>query len=267
MRERLSPNFDRRPEGRAVDMLVLHYTGMPSAEAALERLCDPAARGSAHYLIEEDGSTWCLVPEEARAWHAGVSCWAGERDINGFSIGIELVNPGHEFGYRDFPAVQIMSLVGLARSVLARHPIPPYRVLGHSDVAPQRKIDPGERFPWRWLAQEGIGLWPSEIRSADLDDGVLLGRLVANGRVRDLQMALHAFGYDIEPTGRFDEHTRAVVVAFQRHFQQHVIGTHAEGFADWETVQRAHSLCWRKQVLETAPETGMPGPGRTGRIG
>ena len=141
-----------RPPGRAIDTLVLHYTGMPSAAAALARLCDPAARVSAHYLIDEDGSVVALVPEEARAWHAGVSCWHGREQLNDTSIGIELVNPGHEWGYRRFPEPQYEACMELCRELLGRCPIPASRVLAHSDIAPDRKQDPGELFDWARLA-------------------------------------------------------------------------------------------------------------------
>lgn len=152
-----SPNFDAR---RAPpDMVVLHYTGMQTGEAALARLCDPAAKVSAHYMIEEDGRIFRLVPEERRAWHAGVSFWKGERDINAVSIGIEIVNPGHEFGYHAFPDPQIEALIALLDQVRGRWQIPDARILGHSDVAPERKQDPGELFPWKRLAEAGHGLW------------------------------------------------------------------------------------------------------------
>ncbi|MEX2202220.1 MAG: N-acetylmuramoyl-L-alanine amidase, partial [Dongiaceae bacterium] len=154
-----SPNHDARRG--PVDILLLHYTGMVAAEAALKRLCDPVARVSAHYLIDEDGTLWQLVGEDRRAWHAGVSFWAGESDINARSIGIELQNPGHEFGYRAFPEPQMKTLIELAQGILQRHPIPASRVIGHSDVAPTRKEDPGELFDWQRLAAAGIGLWPA----------------------------------------------------------------------------------------------------------
>ncbi|HLJ64751.1 MAG TPA: N-acetylmuramoyl-L-alanine amidase, partial [Stellaceae bacterium] len=143
LRDRPSPNHNDRPGTGEVDMLILHYTGMKSADAALERLCSIEARVSAHYLIEEDGATWRLVEEHARAWHAGVSFWGGRTDINDASIGIELVNPGHEWGYRPFPAAQMTALVALCHGILERHPIPPHHILAHSDIAPQRKADPG----------------------------------------------------------------------------------------------------------------------------
>ena len=194
MIERPSPNHDDRG-GAAVDMLVLHYTGMQTAAAALDRLCDPAAKVSAHYTVDEDGAVYAHVPELCRAWHAGVSFWAGVTDVNARSIGIELVNPGHEFGYREFPDAQIAALITLCQGILSRHPIPVARVLGHSDVAPARKEDPGELFPWARLAKEGIGLWPDGLESG-------LG-----------PQALTRYGYD--PDAPQD----GVITAFQRHFR------------------------------------------------
>ena len=142
-RDRASPNHDGRGQPARIDMLVLHYTGMQSAEAAIERLCDPGARVSAHYLVEENGTIWRLVPETRRAFHAGVSCWEGETGLNAVSLGIEIVNPGHEWGYRPFPEAQMASVERLCRDLISRHPIPPHRVVGHSDIAPDRKADPG----------------------------------------------------------------------------------------------------------------------------
>ena len=159
MIDRPSPNHGPRRDGAAIDMLILHYTGMTTAAAALDRLCDPKTEVSAHYLIDEDGTVWRLVPEDRRAWHAGRAYWAGETDINSRSIGIELVNPGHEHGYRVFPEPQMTALIALSQGILSRHPIPPHRILAHSDVAPDRKLDPGELFDWRRLAMAGIGLW------------------------------------------------------------------------------------------------------------
>jgi N-acetylmuramoyl-L-alanine amidase len=189
-----SPNHDDRGNA-AIDMLVLHYTGMKTAQAALERLCDPAAKVSAHYTVDEDGTIYAHVPEARRAWHAGVSSWAGETGINARSIGIELVNPGHEFGYRDFPDAQIAALITLCHGILLRRPIPSARVLAHSDVAPSRKEDPGERFPWERLAKAGIGLWPQS-RDANLGPE-----------------ALRRFGYDLSAG------TEKAIAAFQRHFR------------------------------------------------
>jgi N-acetylmuramoyl-L-alanine amidase len=158
--DRFSPNHGPRPEPARIDMLVLHYTGMTTAAAALERLCNPDARVSAHYVVEENGVIWRLVPENRRAFHAGVSCWEGESDLNAVSLGIEIVNPGHEWGYRPFPEAQVASVEGLCRDLVARYSIPPHRVVGHSDIAPERKSDPGELFDWARLARTGIGIWP-----------------------------------------------------------------------------------------------------------
>jgi N-acetylmuramoyl-L-alanine amidase len=160
IRDRPSPNHDMRSRPMRIDMLVLHYTGMTSAEAALERLCDPDARVSAHYVVEENGRVWRLVPETRRAFHAGRSCWEGEGDLNAVSVGVEIVNPGHEWGYRPFPEKQMSAVEWLCRDLISRHPIPPHRVVGHSDIAPDRKSDPGELFDWPRLARAGIGIWP-----------------------------------------------------------------------------------------------------------
>ncbi len=225
--DRPSPNYDARPEGRAVDILLLHYTDMESAEAALERLCDPAAKVSAHYCVDEDGSVYRLVPEDRRAWHAGVASWAGASDINARSIGIELVNPGHSCGYRPFPAAQMAALTDLTRDILARHPISPERVLGHSDVAPLRKRDPGELFDWAALAAAGVGLWPGEpAQSGPLPD------------LAEIQARLRHYGYAVPDHGRADEETRAVIAAFQRHFRPAAV----TGEADGETLARLDAL-------------------------
>jgi N-acetylmuramoyl-L-alanine amidase len=226
---RPSPSHDARPEGTPVDILLLHYTGMQTAEAALQRLTDPIAKVSAHYTIDEDGTIYAHVDEGRRAWHAGVSHWAGESDINARSVGIELVNPGHEFGYRDFPSAQIQALIRLAHRVLSRHPIPPERVLAHSDVAPARKQDPGERFPWATLAKQGIGLWPTGVARRQ---GKGLRRDTTGAAVSALQEKLRRYGYGLSPTGHYDEATELVVAAFQRHFRPSAIS----GEADDETL-------------------------------
>jgi N-acetylmuramoyl-L-alanine amidase len=223
-----SPNFDARTA--PPDMIVLHYTGMRTGEAALERLRDAGAKVSAHYLIEEDGRVFALVAEERRAWHAGVSFWKGERDINAVSIGIELVNPGHEFGYRAFPAPQIATLIGLLDEIRGRWSIPDARILGHSDVAPQRKQDPGELFPWARLAQAGHGLWiePPAAPGAPLGEGD------EGTGVFALQAGLTRLGYDSAPSGRYDAATAIIVTAFQRHWRP----ARVDGIADGETRAR-----------------------------
>ncbi|HXL99079.1 MAG TPA: N-acetylmuramoyl-L-alanine amidase [Rhizomicrobium sp.] len=214
-----SPNSDARPAGASVDMLVLHYTGMKTAEEALARLTDPAAKVSAHYTIDRDGRIYRHVAEELRAWHAGVSFWAGERNVNGRSIGIELVNPGHEFGYVPFAEAQIAALIDLVHGILARHPIPARRVVAHSDVAPARKEDPGELFPWRELAEYGIGLWPTHAAPE-----------------QPFEAALARFGYGLPPQA--DVPRDAVIRAFQRHFRPSCI----DGIADDECARLAAGL-------------------------
>ena len=227
-----SPNYDARTG--PPDMIVLHYTGMPTGAAALARLRDPAAKVSAHYLVEEDGAVFALVPEERRAWHAGKSFWCGERDINARSIGVEIVNPGHEFGYRPFPDAQIAAVIELLADVRSRWSIEDERLLGHSDVAPDRKEDPGELFPWRRLAEAGHGLW--------VEPGAAPGAPLAEGDdgpgVFALQAGLTRLGYDCAPSGRYDAVTATIVRAFQRHWRQECV----DGVADGETRARLIAL-------------------------
>jgi N-acetylmuramoyl-L-alanine amidase len=237
--ERPSPNRDSRPVGGPIDILLLHYTGMRSAAAALDRLTDSEAKVSSHYLIDEDGTVYALVPEAARAWHAGVAFWAGARDINARSIGIELVNPGHEFGYRPFPPAQLGALATLARDILRRHPIPAQRVLGHSDVAPARKQDPGELFDWPYLARAGIGLWPFAGKP-EAEAGASRSQLDESA-LAAYQEDLARLGYGIEATGALDETTRLVTTAFQRHFRPRRV----DGVADAETRARVAILLAR----------------------
>ncbi len=216
-----SPNFDARPVGTPVDMLVIHYTGMESAEDAMARLHDPAAGVSAHYCIDEEGAVIRLVPEGRRAWHAGQSVWAGARDINARSIGIELVNPCHQFGYRPFPDPQMAACFELSLAVLTRHPIPARNVVGHSDVAPRRKMDPGELFDWRLLAEQGIGLWP------EAADGAAPGEIDAGG----IAAMLAEVGYETEDLAM-------TVAAFQRHYRPAL----TDGGIDAETAERRRAL-------------------------
>ncbi|MBV9510721.1 MAG: N-acetylmuramoyl-L-alanine amidase [Caulobacteraceae bacterium] len=211
-------------------MIVLHYTGMESGEAALGRLRDPEAKVSAHYLVEEDGRIFALAAEARRAWHAGRSFWKGERDINAVSIGVELVNPGHEWGYRPFPQVQIDALIALLTEVRSRWSIPDARILGHSDVAPDRKQDPGELFPWQALAEAGHGLWVEPPASP----GAPLGPGDEGTGVFALQAGFTRLGYDCAPSGRYDEATAVIVTAFQRHWRPE----RTDGVADGETRAR-----------------------------
>ena len=208
MRQVPSPNWDERPADEPIDMLVLHYTGMQSAQAALDRLRDPAARVSSHYVVEENGTIWQLVDETKRAFHAGVSSWRGHETLNGRSIGVEIVNPGHEWGYRGFPALQMDAVATLCAGILGRHPIPPRNVVAHSDVAPDRKQDPGELFDWAGLARQGIGFWPEHGSDA----------------VPGAEQALRKIGY---PVPDLDTAVRA--------FQRRWLPAHVDGVADRAT--------------------------------
>ncbi|GAB3124976.1 N-acetylmuramoyl-L-alanine amidase [Novispirillum itersonii] len=200
-----SPNHGPRAAGAAVDLLVLHYTGMPDGSAALRRMCQAEAQVSAHYMVEEDGRIFQLVPEARRAWHAGVARWRGRADVNSHSIGIEIVNPGHEFGYRPFPAVQMQAVAALCRDILDRHPaILPGGVVAHADVAPARKEDPGELFDWPFLADQGVGLFPAPVAGAGGDAAALLRQI----------------GYPLGEDGaETPEGLRAALVAFQRRYR------------------------------------------------
>lgn len=238
--EHPSPNYDQR--ARAIDLVVLHYTGMHDARTALKRLCDPAplaghypgpwqsadtppdtllGRASAHYVVDERGVIFRLVGEHLRAWHAGVSSWEGEGDVNSRSIGIEIVNGGHDFELPEFPLVQVDAVIVLLHQILQRWELSPSRVVAHSDIAPGRKRDPGEKFPWKRLAQAGASIWPdaSSVEVSDEADIALV------------QRHLRAFGYGLDETGAHDEQTRLVLEAFQRRFRPARI----DGEADAET--------------------------------
>lgn len=218
-------NFEPRREGQQPDILLMHYTGMASAERALYWLTTAASRVSCHYLIDESGHITQMVREDMRAWHAGEACWAGERDINSASIGIEIHNPGHGGGYPDFPEAQMRGVEALARDIIARHQIKPQRVLAHSDVAPRRKNDPGEKFDWGRLARTGVGHWVEPAR-IEGDAGFGLGDCA--GEVEQLQAGLGAYGYDIPVNGDFCETTQMVVTAFQRHFRPALVNGRAD---------------------------------------
>jgi N-acetylmuramoyl-L-alanine amidase len=217
--ELFSPNHGPRSEPARIDMLVLHYTGMTTAAAALERLCDPDARVSAHYVVEENGVIWRLVPENRRAFHAGVSCWEDKRDLNAVSLGIEIVNPGHEWGYRPFPEIQMASVEALCRDLVARYSIPPHRLVGHSDIAPERKSDPGELFDWAGLARAGIGIWPP---AKPAPRGFAINPAESLGDLSSIGYCANA------------ESQTAALIAFQRRFRQSC----CDGRLDVETVVR-----------------------------
>jgi N-acetylmuramoyl-L-alanine amidase len=244
IRERWSPNQDSRgapPNMRPIDMLVLHYTGMQSAAAALDRLCDPAARVSAHYLVEEDGALWRLVPEARRAFHAGVSCWQGDRDLNFVSIGVEIVNPGHEWGYRRFPEAQMEAVEELCRDILSRHRIPPFRVVGHSDIAPDRKADPGELFDWPRLARAGIGLWPPPAPDLSGRRGRGVGVVQHAAALADLARVGYCLSSATEDVA---------LAAFQRRFRPE----RWDGLLDAETCVRLAQVRMAVEAAQAARE-------------
>jgi len=229
-----SPNFGERAPGSRIEILLLHYTGMRSVAEACDRLRDPAAEVSCHYLVDSDGAIIAMVPEDKRAWHAGRGSWAGSGDVNSRSIGIEIHNPGHEHGYVPFPAIQMEAVRDLCRDILARHEIAPWNVLAHSDMAPDRKADPGELFDWGFLADSGIGLWvepePLQEDGAGGDEALLAPGDVG-AAVLDLQRQLADYGYGVPLSGRFCALTRDVVMAFQRHFRP----ARVDGVADRST--------------------------------
>ena len=233
---RPSPNHGERSGGRQPNMIVLHYTGMPDAESALVLLCAAGSNVSAHYFVFEDGRIVQMVPESRRAWHAGKSEWAGETDINSCSIGIEIANPGHDHGYPDFSKLQIAAVTALCRSIQTRNTISPVRVLAHSDVAPARKQDPGEKFPWRALYESGVGHWvkPAPI----MNFGQILELGSRGDAVIALQKSLLEYGYGVGISGEYDSTTFEVVTAFQRHFRPERI----DGIADPSTRSTLQEL-------------------------
>ncbi len=228
-------NYEDRREGQRPDILLLHYTGMSSAEAAIRLLADPKSRVSCHYVIDEGGAITQMVPEALRAWHAGQSHWGGDADINSSSIGIEIHNPGHDGGYPDFPDAQMQAVEALCLDIVRRHGIVPQRVLAHSDVAPHRKIDPGEKFDWARLARAGIGHW---VKPVPISAGVVLARGDRGDAVLRLQKQLRAYGYAPPSTGAYGEDTEFAVAAFQRHFRPALV----DGIADRSTRETLDAL-------------------------
>ena len=226
-----SPNFGERKNIENIDMLVIHYTNMKSAEAALQHMCDKKSQVSAHYLICEHGIIYRLVDEKYRAWHAGVSHWRGITDINSHSIGIELANLGHTNGLRPFTKEQMQSLIKLCHDILDRHQIPSYNIIGHSDIAAGRKLDPGPLFDWQTLAKNNIGLWP------DLVEPYLKTPDSNNNNEKSnkdnqyiLMQILSEIGYDMKNT--------QATAAFQRHYMANNINN----IADNKTIALASNL-------------------------
>jgi N-acetylmuramoyl-L-alanine amidase len=244
-----SANFSERADGRPPDMIVLHYTGMPDAEGAIARLCTAGTDVSAHYIVLEDGRIIQSVPEANRAWHAGAASWAGEQDINSCSIGVEIVNRGHDWGYPEFPLRQIAAVIALCRGIMLRRRVPSHRVLAHSDVAPARKKDPGEKFPWHSLANSGVGHW---VQPAPIVRGETLKLGTVSDNVYNMQQALAKYGYGIPANGKYDGPTMEVVTAFQRHFRP----ARVDGVADHSTMMTLQSL------LESLPIDEAVIPGR-----
>ncbi|MGB7126737.1 MAG: N-acetylmuramoyl-L-alanine amidase [Methylovirgula sp.] len=235
---RVHPSPNHAPRRGKLDLILIHYTGMASGAAALARLCDPAAEVSAHYFIAEDGDILQLVPEARRAWHAGESCWAGETDINSASIGIEIQNGGHAFGAPAYPKAQIEAVIALCRDIAHRRAIAPARILAHSDVAPGRKIDPGEYFPWSELAKEGVGHY---VRPHLIGEDVPLAPGAVGAKVAALQEMLAVCGYDTSVSGAYDTKTVNAVAAFQRHFRP----ARVDGKADQSTIETLGDLLAR----------------------
>jgi N-acetylmuramoyl-L-alanine amidase len=238
-----SPNHARR-HGKP-DLILLHYTGMASGAAALARLCDPAADVSAHYFIAEDGEVLQLVPEARRAWHAGESFWAGEADINSASIGIEIENGGHAFGTPAYPKAQVEAVIALCRDIARRHAIAPARILAHSDVAPGRKIDPGEYFPWGELAAAGVGRY---VEPRPIGPDAPLAPGAVGEKVKALQQMLAAYGYEVGIGGKYDAKTEQSVAAFQRHFRP----ARVDGNADLSTIETLRDLLAERPKKRTA---------------
>jgi N-acetylmuramoyl-L-alanine amidase len=230
-----SPNYGERVDDIKPDMIILHYTGMSTEDSALSWLCNSDSQVSSHYFVREDGQVLQLVPEAKRAWHAGKSSWNGQSDINSRSIGIEIANIGHPGGLPDYPAAQIKSVVELCRDCVNRWSIEPQMVLGHSDIAPIRKVDPGENFPWGVLSQQGVGHW---VEPAQIAGGRFFQRGDFGQPVEALQSMLSLYGYGIEITGSYDDATEGVVKAFQQHFRQAKV----DGVADVSTIDTLHRL-------------------------
>ena len=237
-----SPNIEPRLRGLTPSMLILHYTGLPTVERSLEILSRPDCKVSCHYVVDTDGRVIQMVPEEMRAWHAGLSSWQGETDINSASIGIEIQNSGHSGGSPEFPEAQMRAVTALCQDIVARHDITPPRVLGHSDIAPSRKIDPGEKFDWPGLARDGVGFWVPPVPVDVQDSGYGAGDV--HDDVAEAQRLFARYGYGLAETGVFDEAMRFTVRAFQLHFRQALISERL----DRSTLETA------RRLLEALPQ-------------
>lgn len=231
-----SPNVEPRRPGFVPDLLLLHYTGLPTVESAIDVLSRVDCKVSCHYVLDLDGQVIQMVPEALRAWHAGVALWQGVSDINSCSIGIEIQNAGHSAGSPEFPDRQMASLERLCRDIIIRNGIVPERVLAHSDVAPARKMDPGEKFDWPRLAGAGIGHWVAPVAIDPRDEGI--GRGDRSLVVREMQSLLARYGYGATETGELDEATEFVVIAFQRHFRP----ARVDGRIDASTIETLDRL-------------------------
>jgi len=235
--ERPSPNFDDRPAGVAPEILVLHYTDTNTLDETFGYLLDPAKQVSAHYVVDADGTVYRLVDETKRAWHAGRSCWRGLRDINARSIGIEIQNPGHRCGYRPFPEAQIAATIELCQKIMACNGIHARDLVGHSDIAPQRKMDPGELFPWERFAQAGLGYWPGHVTRRRRSIHTF-GPGDRDEAIGNVQHSLATIGYECSASGILDASTEAVLTAFQRRFRP----WRCDGRLDGETHARARAM-------------------------
>ncbi len=233
---RPAANVEPRRDCDRPSLLILHYTGMSSAAKAIDWLARPESRVSCHYVVDEVGRVTQMAPERLRAWHAGESCWRGATDVNSRSIGVEIQNPGHEHGYPPFSAAQMRGVIALCKDIVDRNAISADGVLAHSDVAPERKIDPGEKFSWALLARSGVGHWvrPAPLRAGDAP--LPLGS--RHERVRSVQRALADYGYDAPQTGELDQKTHKVLRAFQLHFRPRRV----DGLLDISTEQTLERL-------------------------
>ncbi|MEM1306878.1 MAG: N-acetylmuramoyl-L-alanine amidase [Pseudomonadota bacterium] len=227
-------NVEARRDGAAPNILLMHYTGFATGPQAIDWLARAESGVSCHYVVDVDGTTTQMVREADRAWHAGESNWQGVTDINSCSIGIEIQNPGHDRGYPEFPDAQMLAVLDLSRDIIDRHELRPERVLAHSDIAPHRTIDPGEKFNWRWLSERGVGVWVDP--APETGDGA--ADCVDPGAIGEAQRLLSAYGYHVPVSGSLCARTAIVLTAFQRHFRP----TRIDGRLDVSTLETLRRL-------------------------